>query len=218
MRKSRRQPALFFARVDNCPIAAVENGPFVLGPRSSARPYNACFGTRPRQQFVFRHARRRDDTRDTAGFFHSHPFVDSMSQKFYIARVSLHCKDMECAEGRTGVSASAATSRQLAQRNACDPDLSKSCNGVKGVSRGFASAEPLRGRVPSTETTRFLVGRSNRKQEPYGSKGRRTSRALSRAAAGLDDELFRSFDSRSADGKGDRQLCARRASQTHPAI
>lgn len=179
-----------------------------------------AFGTRPCQQFVFRHARRRDDTRDAAGFFHSHPFVDSMSQKFYIARVSLHCKDMECAEGRTRVSASAATSRQSAQRNACDPDLSKSCNGVKGVSRGFASADaqPLRGCAPSTETTRFLVGRSNQKQERYGSKGRRASRALSRAAAGLDNEIFRSFDSRSADGKGDRQLCARRASQIHPAI
>ena len=104
-----------------------------------------------------------------------------MSQKFYIARVSLHCKDMECAEGRPGVSAPTPTSCQLAQRNACDPDLSKSCNGVKGVPRGFASAEPLRGRAPSAETICFLVGRSNRKQEPYGSKERRTSRALSRA-------------------------------------
>jgi len=73
MQKSRRQPALFLREVDNCPIAMVENGPFVLGPRCSARPSNACFGTRPCQQFVFRHARRWDDTRDAAGFFHSHP-------------------------------------------------------------------------------------------------------------------------------------------------
>jgi len=92
--------------------------------------------------------------RDAAGFFHSRPFVDSVSQKFCIARVSLHCKDTECAEGRTRVSASAPTSRQSGQRNAGDTALSKSCNGVKGVSRGvaWADARPLRGRAPSTET------------------------------------------------------------------
>jgi hypothetical protein len=111
--------------------------------------------TRPRQLFVFRHARRRDDTRDAAGFFHSRPFVDSVSQKFYTASVSLHCKDTECAEGRTRVSALAPTSHQSGQRNAGDTALSKSYSGVKGVSHGvaWADARPLRGRAPSAETT-----------------------------------------------------------------
>ena len=218
MRKSRRQPALFLRELITARSQWLKTARLSWVRALLPRPSTACLGTRPCQQFVFRHARRRDDTRDAAGLFHSHPFVDSMSQKFYIARVSLHCKDMDCTEGRTSVSASAATLRQSAPRNACDPDPSKSCSGVKGVSGGFASAEPLRGRVPSTATTCFLVGRPHQKQERHGSRGRRASRALGCAAAGLDDELFRSFDSRSAEGKGDRQLCARRASQTHPAI
>lgn len=134
--------------------------------------------------------------------------MDSVSQKLYIARVSLHCKDDECAEGRTRVSASAPTSRQSAQRNACDTALSKSCNGVKGVSRGvaWADARPLRGRAPSTETTcasSLPDDRIRNKNDADQNDGGHAARIEPRRR-GLSDEIPEGFVSRSVDRKSDR--------------
>src|SRR5258708_645515 len=111
-----------------------------------------------------------------------------MSHKFYIARVSLHCKDTDVLKVRTRVSASAPTSRQLAQRNACDPGLSKSCNGVKGVSR--VSHPPMHDRYADVRRARKLHAHLCCRTTVSETRTMRIKRtadmphAMSRAAAG----------------------------------
>jgi hypothetical protein len=154
-----------------------------MHPSASAFVTNSCFDMQEGEMI----------RGDAAGFFQLRPL-------WILRRISFTLREylyiVKILKVGLRMTASAPTSRRSGQRNACDTALSKSCNGVKGISRWCRMSRcierPLRGRAPS-DVLVFLAGRSNQNKNDTDQKHGGHAARIKPRRRGTQQRDFRKF-------------------------